>query len=486
MQNTFKNLILALFSLMGARLIVMYYFPLTDSTEARYANTALMMAKLNDWISPYYDYGVPFWGKPPLSFWAEALSYKLLGISDFAPRLPSLLISLATAWLMYHLVKTLTNAKSALWSVVIYFGMLLSFQLSGAVLTDPFLSFSTTLSLVAFMMFTLTGKRSWGYLFFIGLGLGLLAKGPLAVVIVGGILFLWMLPSVKTRFRLLKPLPWMKGTLLMLIISVPWYIIAEMKTPGFLNYFIIGEHFGRFLDSGWHGDKYGYVHKNPHGAIWLMWLAASLPWGISAFFFGYQSLYQHTKREMFLKLFKDPIMCLLLIWALFLILFFTLASNVIWTYVLPSLPAFAILLALLLNQNEGSLIQNYPKMIALNIWFVPVVSLIGLGIVLWFPNLVMSEKYLIDFYRHHASSQEPIYFLEKKSFSSMYYMNEPIQTTSLEAFNDLNISNESHYFVVVNKGDEKHITHQSDLHKLYSSKSYVLYEGKSASSNIEK
>jgi hypothetical protein len=98
----------------------------------------------------------------------------------------------------------------------------------------------------------------------------------------------------------------------------------------------------------------------------------------------------------------------------------------------------------------------------------------------------MSEKYLIASYRHHASSQEPIYFLEKKSFSSMYYMNEPIQTTSLEAFNDLNLSNESHYFVVVNKGDEKHITQQIDLHKVYSSKSYVLYEVKNTFLNIEK
>lgn len=485
MQNTFKNLILALLSLLGARLILMYYLPLTDTTEARYANTALMMAKLNDWISPYYDYGVPFWGKPPLSFWAQALSYKFLGISDFAPRVPSLLISLATAWLMYRLVVTLTNAKSALWSVVIYFGMLLSFQLSGAVLTDPFLSFCTTLSLIAFMLFTLKWKRSWGYLFFIGLGLGLLAKGPLALVIVGGILFLWMLPSIKTRFSMLKQLPWIKGSLLVLLISIPWYSMAEIKTPGFLNYFIIGEHFGRFLDSGWQGDKYGYVHKNPHGAIWLMWLAASLPWGISAFFFGYQSLYPHTKREVFFKLFKDPIVCLLVIWALFLILFFTLASNVIWTYVLPSLPAFAILLALLLNKNEGSLIQKYPKVIAFNIWLVPVVSLIGLIVVSLFPTLIMTEKHLIHFYRQHSTSQEPIYFLEKKSFSSMYYMNEPIQTTSLETFNDFNLSNELHYFVVVNKGDEVHITHQTDLHKLYSSKSYILYEGKSAPSNLE-
>lgn len=98
---------------------------------------------------------------------------------------------------------------------------------------------------------------------FVGAGLGILTKGPLALVVVGGIVTLWILLSYKKRISSLSKFPWISGTILMLVIAIPWYIVAEIKTPGFLYYFIIGENLGRFLDVGWHGDKYGYVHKIP-------------------------------------------------------------------------------------------------------------------------------------------------------------------------------------------------------------------------------
>ena len=68
----------------------------------------------------------------------------------------------------------------------------------------------------------------------------------------------------------------------------------------------------------------------------------------------------------------------------------------------------------------------------------------------------------------------------------MYYLNDPIQTLPIEAFNDLNLSNESHYFAVVSKGDEVHIKNQTDLHKVYSSKGYTLYEGITSSAGSDK
>src|SRR3546814_5782336 len=66
----------------------------------------------------------------------------------------------------------------------------------------------------------------------------------------------------------------------MLAISLPWYVIAELKTPGFLKYFLVGEHFLRFVDAGWAGDRYGTAHARAWGAIWLDWIAASAPWSL--------------------------------------------------------------------------------------------------------------------------------------------------------------------------------------------------------------
>ena len=60
----------------------------------------------------------------------------------------------------------------------------------------------------------------------------------------------------------------------MLALAVPWYVMAEQATPGFLDYFLVGEHFRRFTVSGWEGDLYGNAHTEPLGTIWLFWVYA--------------------------------------------------------------------------------------------------------------------------------------------------------------------------------------------------------------------
>ena len=75
------NLIWLLGTLLLVRIIAMAVVPLADTTEPRYAEIARLMLTTNDWITPWFEPGVPFWGKPPLSFWAQALSFKLFGIN---------------------------------------------------------------------------------------------------------------------------------------------------------------------------------------------------------------------------------------------------------------------------------------------------------------------------------------------------------------------------------------------------------------------
>ena len=64
------------------------------------------------------------------------------------------------------------------------------------------------------------------------------------------------------------------------LLVVPWYVMAEMRTPGFLRYFIIGEHFERFVIANWQGDLYGAGRPRPPGTIWLFGLLAALPWSV--------------------------------------------------------------------------------------------------------------------------------------------------------------------------------------------------------------
>ena len=85
----------------GLRLLTLGLYPVSDTTESRYAEIARKMVELGDWVTPWYDYGVPFWGKPPLSTWLTAGSMQLFGVSEWAARLPHFLCAVAVGWLIW-------------------------------------------------------------------------------------------------------------------------------------------------------------------------------------------------------------------------------------------------------------------------------------------------------------------------------------------------------------------------------------------------
>ena len=402
------------------RILAMIFFPLQDTTEARYAEMARIMAETGDWITPYFDYNVPFWGKPPLVFWLEALSIKLFGVNDFSPRIPSLLLTLATAGIMYHVLNKTKDQATAIWAVGIFMTTLLVFILSGVVILDPIFAFTTTLAYLSFIMVLKEQKGYWGYLFFIAVALGLLSKGPLALVLVGGTIMLWLLIA-RNRWRVFLMYPWISGLLLLLVITLPWYILAELKTPGFLDYFIVGEHFKRFTDSGWSGDLYGVAHKEPHGMIWVDWLIVSLPWGIIAIFISAKELINARSLRPIKSYLQNEEYSFYLLWALFPMLFFSLSGNVLATYVLPGLPALAIVLAIHF-QKKPFFINEKVRRRAMNLlYLVPVLIIIILVYTNLNRSIIRTEKFLIQEHARIAKASEPLFYLRREPFSARYY-----------------------------------------------------------------
>src|SRR4029079_9879750 len=210
--------------------------------------------------------------------------------------------------------------------------------------TDPALVFATTLSMAGFWE-ALHGRestrRAAGLVFFFGLAAGLLAKGPVGVVLTLLPVGAWTLWTGSWRAVAMR-LPWLMGTLLMLALAVPWYWAAERASPGFLDYFLVGEHWKRFVEPGWRGDLYGQAHARPRGTIWLFWIAAALPWSPLAI--GWLARALATLSHSARRLVRDPWCSYLLLWTLAPMLFFTVSGNVLVTYVLPGMPAFALLL----------------------------------------------------------------------------------------------------------------------------------------------
>ena len=341
-----RSCIVLLFLLIS-RLIAMYCIPLNDSTEARYGEIARIMLETGNWVTPMQAYGEPFWAKPPLSTWASALFMKCFGVNEFAARMPSLLFSLAILWLVWDLAKKRSGSHVAMMAMLVLSGCLFFFLNAGTVMTDPALIFCTTLSLFAFWHAVVYHSKAWSYVFFIGLGLGLLAKGPVALVLTGMPIFFWVLRHKSRWIGLWQRLPWITGGLLMLLIAVPWYALAELRTPGFINYFIVGENFHRFLDPGWGGDKYGFAHTAPLGMIWIYALIGIFPWSI----IGCIGLIHYAKKLPDLCKDSDGWISYLILCTVVPLGFFTFSSNIIYPYVFPSLPAFALLFAELTHRS---------------------------------------------------------------------------------------------------------------------------------------
>jgi len=325
-----------------ARLLTLGAYPLFDNTEARYAEIARKMAQTGNWITPQFDYGVPFWGKPPLSTWATAGLFDMFGVNEFTARLSSLLFCLGVVWLTYYLADRRNGRGHGMAAVLVLSTTALFFVSSGGVMTDPALVLGTTLSMVAF--WRADESRLWGYLFFAGMAVGLLAKGPVAVVLTMLPVAMWVLVRKNPR-ETWRRLPWVTGTVLMFALALPWYLAAEHATPGFLDYFIIGEHWKRFTVSGWHGDLYGTAHSMPRGIIWPLWLLAAFPWSL------YLLRPASFRMENVKGLLGDGWRSYLLMWVLAPMVFFSFAGNVLWTYVLPGLPAFALLCNLVTRKS---------------------------------------------------------------------------------------------------------------------------------------
>lgn len=454
-----NGLWLALVALLVSRCVTMAMIPLTDTSEARYAEIARLMALSGDWITPWFREWVPFWGKPPFSFWTQALALKILPGREFAPRFPAWLAHLGTVWLISRYALVLMDRRSALWTALIYSSMGLVYVCAGAVLTDGFVTLGITASLVS-AGFTLRGEgRGWRWLFFAGLVVGLLAKGPLTLVLVGAPLAGWVLWTGRWR-ALWQALPWWRGGVLTLVLALPWYLAAEARSPGFLNYFIIGEHIYRFLDPGWAGDRYGSAHNEPRGTIWLLWFWATLPWSPVILWRLVRSFRRVWPDGVRRWLNDDQKLCLLA--ALTPGLFFTFSGNILATYVLPGLPFTALLLVLSgFDQNRARYGTRGMLVVLL-----PVLALSG-GVYVWlYPGVLKTEKPLIQCYRAAVSVSPPmpLIYIGEAPFSARYYGTGQVAEMPLgEWAGQVRSDPDRPVFVAVRKGGEDELSNHSPI-----------------------
>lgn len=458
--------LIALVIALGIRFANLSTYPLTDTTEARYGEIARVMATSGDWITPQLEVGSPFWAKPPLSFWQGALSINTFGDTEFAVRLPMFINLLLVLAMTFVIAKALYSTHTAIIASFIVITSTVGFVTSGAVMTDPSMVSATTLAMISFWFAVEQRRRLWGYVFFIALALGFLAKGPVAWVIIGMPILVWI--TLFGRWKdMWRHIPVFSGLILTVVIALPWFVLSEQKTPGFLDYFFIGEHINRFLDSGWEGDLYGNAHDEPRGTIWLFALASFAPWSFVFLALAIGGLFKNQLKVV-LRGFKSS-ECYLVIWCLWPIIFFTFAGNILPTYVLPALPAFAILLASSITKKKRALLYISPG------FLLPGIFLFAgpLGLLEKVEN--KTQQSLVQYAKDYYPDLPLVYIGNKKPHSARFYSKGAVLLLKdHESIQELNLSNKPMLIATRQSSSLFEYYGNAKVHKIGEWKSYTL------------
>jgi 4-amino-4-deoxy-L-arabinose transferase-like glycosyltransferase len=348
------------------RLISLGYPALTDPSEARFAVAAQHMVETGNYVTPYIHQGVegwkPYWAKPPLHMWLTAISYLSFGYSEFSSRIPGFLSIVLCTGVVVLFGRAVGGSLVGCIAGLLYASFVGVFLFSALSLTDSSLALCITLAYAAvyYAAFRCQEGREIvqrrAYLAaFAALGLGILVKGPVApalfVVGAGG----WVILS--RRWTELKKVPWLLGVTVCCGIWMPWYLLAELRTPGFLRYFFLEENLARYLSSSWQ-IRYGTLHKQPYGAIWLMLLGVTAPWSFGLVV----DLCRRSSRQAIVQLVKsDSSSLYLLCWGLAPAVFFTMARQILPTYLFSGLPALAVLVANWLVHQSMRQVQRVPN-----------------------------------------------------------------------------------------------------------------------------
>jgi len=337
-------------SLLLFGLLVMLFFAgigrmaLMEPDEGRYTEIPREMLATGQYVLPHLN-GVLYFEKPPLYYWLNALSIKLFGLNEFAARFWSAVLGVLGLWLVFRLADRMRGRRAAWLSVIVLGTSPLYLAMAHIATIDMTLTFFFTLTMVCFY-FAHAGpdggrrrERLFWYGMFAGSALTVMSKGLIGIVLPGAIIFLYIL--LTNGWALLKRVPWVTGILLFLAIAAPWHILAAMGNEHFLYFYFVREHFLRYLTKV--SDRY-----EPFWFFLPVLLWGLLPWTSALPSATWEFLSRNRPWKVPLKT-PHPLLYLWL-WGGFIFLFFSKSDSKLIPYILPALPAFAIIAALFIDR----------------------------------------------------------------------------------------------------------------------------------------
>lgn len=312
--------------------------PLFEPDEGRYSEIPREMLATGDWIVPRLD-GALYFEKPPLHYWSVALSFKLLGATEAAARLPVKVASVGMAVLALLFARRRWGPRVGYLAGLITATSVLVVALARITTIDPSLSLALTGTVFSFVsFFEAEGRRDHRsarralYLLHLSAAAAVMLKGLIGLVLPGGAIVIWIALTGRWKLlpRLFSPLP----LLLFLALTVPWHVLVAQREPSFLRFYFVHEHLDRFLKSEHRrgGSPFYFV-----GVL----LGGFLPWT------AFLGRLRWTWPGLRLQAWRDrPVEAFLWIWSILVFVFFSLSKSKLITYIEPIWPAMSVLLAL--------------------------------------------------------------------------------------------------------------------------------------------
>ena len=304
-----------------------------DPDEGRYAEVAREMLARRDWVTPTLNY-VKFFDKPPLLYWGMAASYSVFGFNEWAARLIPALAALAGVAMTGLLGRRMFGSRAGILGALILSTSLMWPVMARFVLTDMLFSVLVFCALGFWWLghtAATSGERRAFLGFWVTLALAVMAKGPVAVVLVGGTICGYLL--VCRQWKSLAAMNWRWGVPLFLAIVAPWFIAVALRNPEFNHLFWFEQNIGRFL-----GEGTGRDHVN--GRFYLLELLPLLffPWSV----FAPVALFSSWRRVWPARSPSQRAIVFLACGCVWTLLFFSVSDSKIVTYVMPVLPLFAL------------------------------------------------------------------------------------------------------------------------------------------------
>lgn len=309
-------------------------YPLLEPDEARYVEIPREMLATGDYVIPRLN-SIIYLEKPPFFYWLQTLSIKAFGIEEISLRFWNAFFAAFSCAMIYLVGSTVYNRRTGWLAAGLLFSSLLYFAMAHFITLDMTLSGLVTGCLSSIMIAlhqsSSLKSRLWFYAAYIFAALALLTKGLIGILLPGSIFILWILAT--QQWSALKRAHIPTGLLIFLAIALPWHILAQERVSEFFDFYIIGQHFRRYLT----------LAEKRYQPIWffaVILLTGLIPW----VFFTIQAFIRQCSQIGF-SFKKYSAQTFLILWASFIFIFFSLSKSKLVPYILPVVPPLMLLLS---------------------------------------------------------------------------------------------------------------------------------------------